>query len=103
MNTGTNIKTNENTQGNPNTNMSMTDKDIMNDILFFTKAECDLYMHGTIEANNPNFHETFKNVLLETLAIQNETYKTMQQKGWYPVEQVQKQKIEQTKQKLANS
>ncbi|HHU55548.1 MAG TPA: spore coat protein [Acholeplasmataceae bacterium] len=81
----------------------MSDKDILNDILFITKAECDLYMHGTIEASSPNVHETFKNVLLETIAIQHETYKTMENKGWYQAEQVQKQKIEQTKQKLANS
>src|SRR5690554_892876 len=98
MNTQTNVKENTNPQASQSTNISMSDKDIMNDILTFTKAECDLYMHGTIEANDPNVHETFKNVLLETLAMQHETYKNMQQKGWYPVEQVQKQKIEQTKQ-----
>lgn len=102
MNT-TNV--NPQTKQNPNVAqaMQMSDKDILNDILFFTKAECDLYMHGTLEASSPNVHEIFKNVLWETIAIQNETYKLMENKGWYPQEQVQKQKIEQTKQKLVNS
>lgn len=83
--------------------MQMSDKDILNDILSVTKGGCELFMHGTIEANSPNVQETFKNCLLETLAIHAETYKTMQSKGWYQTEPVQKQKIEQTKQKLANS
>lgn len=79
------------------------DKNLMNEILTMSKASADLYLHGTIEANNKNVHEAFKAALQETLAIQNETYKTMQQHGWYQVENVPPQKVEQTKQKLASS
>lgn len=80
-----------------------SDKNIMNEILTMSKAGADLFLHGTIETSTSNVHEAFKGALQETLAIQNETFKMMQQNGWYPSENVQPQKIEQTKQKLANS
>lgn len=79
------------------------DKDIMNEILTMSKASADLYLHGTIEASNPNVHQAFNSALQETLQIQNETYKMMEQNGWYKTENVPTQKIEQTKQKLASS
>ena len=79
------------------------DKNTMNEILAMSKAGADLYLHGTIEAGTANVHEAFKQALNETLAIQNETYKTMEQKGWYPSENVPPQKIEQTKQKLSTN
>ena len=83
--------------------MQTKDKDVMNEILTMSKAGADLFLHGTLEANSQNVHEAFKSALTETLTIQNDTYKVMQQKGWYPTENVPPQKIEQTKQKLANS
>lgn len=79
------------------------DKNLMNEILTMSKAGADLYLHGTLESNNKNVHEAFKTALHETLAIQNDTYKVMQQHGWYQVENVTPQKVEQTKHKLASS
>lgn len=77
----------------------MDDKNLMENILLLTKGAADLYLHGTIEASTENIHQAFHDILCETLKIQHEIYKKMEAKGWYPAEQVDQQKIQQTKQK----
>lgn len=79
----------------------MEDRVIMDNILSTTKAVCDLMMHGTIESSTQNVHEAFKSTLNDCLCMQNEIYSKMSQKGWYPSQQVEQQKIEQTKQKFS--
>ena len=64
----------------------MDDKLIMDNILSTTKGACDLMMHGAIN---------------DTLCMQNEIYKKMSQKGWYPMQQVEQQKISAAKQKFS--
>ena len=49
------------------------------------------------------YHCTFKEILNDTLCMQNEVYNTMAQKGWYPVQQAEQQQIEQVKQKFAQA
>ena len=77
----------------------MDDKNLMENILLLTKGAADLYLHGTIEASTENIHQSFHDLLCETLKIQHEVYKKMEAKDWYPTEQVDAQKIQQTKQK----
>ena len=77
----------------------MDDKNLMENILLLTKGAADLYLHGTIEASTENIHQSFHDLLCETLKIQHEVYKKMEAKGWYPTEQVDAQKNQQTKQK----
>lgn len=77
----------------------MDDKNLTENILLLTKGAADLYLHGTIEASTENIHQAFHDILCETLKIQHEIYKKMEAKGWYPAEQVDQQKIQQTKQK----
>lgn len=77
----------------------MDDKNLMENILLLTKGAADLYLHGTIEASTENIHQTFHDLLCETLKIQHEIYKKMEAKGWYPADQADAQKIQQTKQK----
>lgn len=79
----------------------MDDKPLMESILMVTKGVCDLYMHGTIESPTPNVHFAFDRALQETLSMQAEIYKQMSDRGWYPVEQADQQKIEKVKQKFA--
>ena len=82
----------------------MDDKTTMENILLTTKGVCDLYMHGTIEsAGTANVHGAFDQALKETLTLQDEIYKKMAAKGWYPTEQADQQKIQQVKQKFANA
>ncbi|MDO4300977.1 MAG: spore coat protein [Clostridia bacterium] len=79
----------------------MEDKYLMESLLMSTKGVCDLYMHGTIESNTSNVYEAFEKALCEELAIQDEIYKKMAEKGWYPTEQAGQQKIDMVKQKYA--
>ena len=80
----------------------MDDKCIMEDILLTTKNACDLYMHGTIESSTANVHGAFNTALGDTLAIQDNVYKKMSAKGWYPAQQAEQQTIQQVKQKFSN-
>lgn len=81
----------------------MDDKCIMEDILLTTKGMCDLYMHGTVESSTANVHSEFNTALNETLCMQDGIYKKMSQKGWYPTEQAEQQKIDKLKQKFSMS
>lgn len=79
----------------------MNDKCLMEDILNSTKGACELYMHGTIESGTANVHSTFDSALDNCLQMQNDIYNKMSQKGWYPQETVEQQKIMQVKQSFA--
>ena len=79
----------------------MDDKQIMDNILTATKSACDLMMHGAIESPTPDVHYAFTQVFNDTLCMQNEIYKKMSEKGWYPMQQAEQQKIDAAKQKFA--
>lgn len=79
----------------------MEDQVIMDNILSATKGVCDLMMHGTIESSTPNVHGAFKASLNDCLTMQSEIYAKMAQKGWYPTQQVEQQKIDAAKQKFS--
>lgn len=81
----------------------MDDKCLMENLLLTTKGVCDLYMHGTIESNTANVHTAFDKALKDSLCMQDELYKKMAAKGWYPTEQADQQKLQQVKQKFANA
>lgn len=80
----------------------MDDKQIMENLLLGTKGVCDLYMHGTIESAGTNkVHTAFSNALNDSLCMQDKIYQKMSQKGWYPTEQAEQQKIQKVKDKFA--
>ena len=81
----------------------MDDKCIMENILLTEKGVCDLFLHGTIESSTANVHQAFNTALNDYLCMQDELYKKMAQKGWYPTEQAEEQKIQKVKQKFSNS
>ena len=80
----------------------MDDRSIIEGLLQFEKGACNLYLNGSIESSTPNVHSTFEQALKSTLCMQNETYAKMSAKGWYPSEQVDQQKLTQTKQKFTS-
>ena len=80
----------------------MNDKMIMDSLLTSAKSACDLMMHGAIESSTPDVHNAFTQVFNDTLCIQNEVYAKMAQKGWYPAQQAEQQKIDAAKQKFSN-
>lgn len=79
----------------------MEDRVIMDNILSVTKGACDLLMHGAIESATPDVHSAFTKAFNDTLAMQNEIYAKMSEKGWYPTQQVEQQKIDTVKQKFS--
>lgn len=81
----------------------MEDRVIMENILGTVKGACDLMMHGTIESATPNVQSAFKMSLNDALTMQADIYKKMSEKGWYPTQQAEQQKIQQVKQKFSNS
>ena len=78
----------------------MDDRLIMENILTSVKGACDLMLHGTVESATPEVHAAFGQVLGDTLSMQNEVYAKMEQKGWYPPQQAEQQKIQAAKQKF---
>ena len=80
----------------------MNDQEIMESLLLTTKGVCDLYLHGTIESGTMNVHSAFDCALKDSLTMQDDIYKKMTAKGWYPTEQAEQQKLQQVKQKFAN-
>lgn len=78
----------------------MDDKNVMENLLLMEKGVCDLYMHGTIESSTGNVHQAFNSALSESLQIQDKIYDEMAEKGWYPTEQVEQQKVDKVKQKF---
>ena len=79
----------------------MTDKQLMEDILLLEKGVCDLYMHGTIESCTDNVRNAFSGALNDSLCIQDTVYDKMQQKGWYPTNCVDQNKINTVKNKFS--
>ena len=80
----------------------MDDRLIMENILTSTKSACNLMMNGAIESSTANVHNAFTQSFNDSLTSQNEIYSKMAAKGWYPMEQVEQQKINQTKQKYVS-
>ena len=79
----------------------MNDQEIMESLLLTTKGVCDLHMHGTIESSTQNVHDAFDTALSDNLCMQNDIYKKMADKGWYPPEQADMQQISKVRQKFA--
>ena len=80
----------------------MDDRTIMENELNVIKGACELYQHGAVEASTAEVHEAFKCALNDTLNIQNKIYNLMAEKGWYPMETAEQNKINATRQKYAN-
>ena len=75
----------------------------MENILLLEKGVCDLFMHGSIESATQNVHDAFNCALNDSLCLQENVYSQMAQKGWYPAEQVEQQKINTVKQKFTGA
>ena len=79
----------------------MQDREIMENILLNLKGECDLYMHGAIEAATPAVRSAFNMALNDTLKMQAEVYDNMAAKGWYPTTPAEQKQINAVKQKFS--
>ncbi len=80
----------------------MDDRQLMENMLMLEKGACDLLMHGTLESSSPDVHHAFSCSLNSSLQMQEQIYEKMQEKGWYPTTQVERQKMDTVKQKFQN-
>ena len=78
----------------------MDDRQLMENMLLLEKGACDLMMHGAIESSSPNVRHAFACSLNDSLDMQEQIYGKMQEKGWYPDQQVERSKMEQVRQKF---
>ncbi|MDS0524404.1 spore coat protein [Clostridium sp. SHJSY1] len=77
------------------------DKEMTNEILTLEKNLASLYQLGVQESSTDPLRYDFNKLLNQTLDRQNETFKLMQQKGWYKLEQVPQTSIDKVKNKFA--
>lgn len=78
----------------------MSDKMLMEGLLWDAKVLADLCMHGTIESGTPEVHNAFLGALKEVLSMQEEIYTLMSNEGWYQGENVEQKKIDAVIQKF---
>ena len=84
-------------------NKTMTDKELLTDVLTSEKSLVSLYNHAIQEAATEYVHSNFEQVCNEAIKDQYKVFKAMEQKGWYQVEQAQPQAIEKAKNKFTNN
>jgi len=80
----------------------MNDQTLMDNYLLILKSTVEVYVHGTLESSNKDIRDLLKEGLDETLTHQANTYDEMTKYGWYEVNNVEQQKINQTLTKLQN-
>jgi spore coat protein CotF len=78
----------------------MQDQFLMTQLLDESKSICNLLNNGTLEADDSVLQSCFKKVLTNYLSLQHEIYKSMQEMGWYPMENVKQQAIDKVKKKF---
>ena len=78
----------------------MSDQILLDNYLLILKSTVEVYVHGTQESSNDDVRNLFKESLNEILESQSSTYDRMVNYGWYQVENVDKQKLEQTLNKV---
>lgn len=78
----------------------MDDKTMLEGILWDLKVMGDLSLHGAIESGTKNINKTFKDLLMETLTLQNDLYTLMSDEGMYSVSNAPETKVSKTKSKF---
>ena len=81
----------------------MNDELILNSYLLLLKSTVEVYVHGTLEASNPNVRSTLKKDLSDTMQHQADTYDLMTKYGWYKVNNVKSSDIKKVINKVQNS
>ena len=82
---------------------TFTDQQILQDSLISEKHMTDSYNLYAGECVNEQLRSTMLNILNDVHSIQAKIFSTMQQNGWYQVEQAEQQKIQQARQKFQTS
>ncbi len=81
----------------------MTDKFLMENILYTSKVINDLYLHGVIESSNTEVMNLFNTLLKESLKMHNELYKAMENAKIYTTTNAEITKVNKVKQQIISS
>ena len=74
----------------------MNDQIIMEDYLLVLKSTIEVYVHGTLESSNNDIRELLKHGLDLTIKHQADTYDEMTKYGWYKINNVKSNVVNQT-------
>lgn len=74
----------------------MNDNLIMENYLLDLKSDVEVFVHGTLESSNPDVRNTLKKGLDMIMQAQADTYDKMTEFGWYTVNNVKANVINQT-------
>ncbi len=85
-----------------NTNINLTDREIMDDILTSQKHITGVYNSFSNECVNQKLQDDMLKILKEEHSIQFSVFSDMQKKGWYNPATAQTQMIDETKTKFEN-
>lgn len=80
----------------------MDDRLIMENYLLVLKSTVEVFVHGTLESSNENSRTSLKKGLDTIMNSQAETYDLMASFGWYPVNNVSSEVINETLTKIEN-
>ena len=81
----------------------MDNKKSMENYLLILKSTVEVYVHGTLESSNEDIRNILKDGLDEILNSQANTYDLMVSNGWYNVNNVESNVVEQTLNKVNNN
>ena len=80
----------------------MDDQLILDNYLLVWKSTVEVSVHGTLESSNLDVKNLLQESLNETLNHQKNTYQEMIKYGWYQVNNIDKNKINETLNKVTN-
>ncbi|WP_026478924.1 spore coat protein [Alkaliphilus transvaalensis] len=78
---------------------SLSEKELMNDLLASEKQVCSAYNTGITEASCQNLRQHLTSCLNDTQNIQYQIFDAMQQRGWYQTKKAQTQDVQSAKTK----
>lgn len=78
----------------------MNDQVLMDNYLLILKSTVEVYVHGTLESSNEDVRSLLKECLDDTIRMQADTYDKMTEYGWYQINNLEADTINQTLTKL---
>ena len=78
----------------------MNDQLLMDNYLLVLKSTVEVFVHGTLESSNNDIRMLLKDGLNQILTSQANTYDEMVKFGWYKTENVEKNCIDKTLNKI---
>ena len=81
----------------------MNNQLIMENYLLNLKSTVEVFVHGTLESSNSDIRQLLKNGLDRIMTSQARVYDEMTKYGWYNINNVDRNTINQTLTKLQNN